>query len=123
MAPELLAAAATILAAVLLFAGTLITIRFSAKHNRLENENKVKDLQIKMIDQLQEERTHTENLLKEERELRVKEIAAINDRFEKYKDEVRASKAIDREYINNLEHHINAGEPPPPPAPPPGYKP
>lgn len=113
----------TVLTAVLLFLGTLITVLVSARHNKLTNKNDVKDLQLKMIDQLQEERAHTETLLKDERALRVKEIADINDRFEKYKDEVRANKAIDREYINNLEHHINSGEPPPPPAPPAGYKP
>lgn len=123
MDTELVIAIGTIIGAVLVFVGGLIGVWVSARHNRLTNQNQVKDLQLKMIDQLQEERNHTETLLKEERQLRVKEISDINQRFEKYKDEVRASKAIDREHINNLEHHINAGEPPPPPAPPAGYKP
>lgn len=123
MNPELITAIGTVIGAVLIFIGGLIGVWVSARHNRLANANQVKDLQIKMIDQLQEERTHTEQLLKEERKLRVDDMTAINLRFEKYKDETRANKAIDREYINNLEHHINAGEPPPPPAPPAGYKP
>lgn len=123
MAPELIAAFAAILSAVLLFAGTILTIWVSARHNRLANENHVKDLHLKMIDQLQEERAHTEQLLKTERELRASDIAAINGRFEEYKTEVAEAKAIDRQHIRNLEEHINQGHPPPPPSPPLGYKP
>jgi hypothetical protein len=123
MNPELIAAYAALAGAVLVFIGGLVGTLVTSRHNRLENQNEIQSMQLKMIDQLQEERNHTEELLTQERQRRRNDIAAINQRFEKYREVVQGEKNADRIHIKNLTNHIIAGEPPPPPEPPPGFKP
>ena len=64
-----------------------------------------------LIDQLQEQ-------IKDDREAKEKEMAAMKSDISELKDEQKKSKrreVIRDNYINKLREHINLGNPPPPP--------
>lgn len=64
-----------------------------------------------LIDQLQEQ-------IKDDREAKEKEMAAMKTDISELKDEQKKSKrreVIRDNYINKLREHINLGNPPPPP--------
>ena len=78
-----------------------------------------KDFQLALIDQMQEERKYTADLLNTERTERRAEVATLNGRV----DSLLADKAASREYVAILKDHIWRRQEPPPPEPPPGYLP
>ena len=87
--------------AVLGFAGAWLTSKIQHK-GKPENA---------LIDQLQEQ-------IKDDREAKEKEMAAMRSDIAELKDEQRKSKKrehIRDNYIILLREHINAGNPPPPP--------
>lgn len=83
-----------------------------------------------LIDQLQEERDHSDEQRKLERQAFAEEltaeraqIAAERKQSRELVDQFMSDKAASREYVNRLKDHIWQRHDPPPPEPPVGYIP
>jgi len=117
--PVVIPVAVAIIAASGAWATTFVSMRRGAS-----------DARNTLIDQLQEERNHSDEQRKLEREAFATELTAEREQIAAERRENRemvdrfmSDKAASREYVNRLKDHIWQRHDPPPPEPPVGYIP